>query len=164
MTDSQRPIQYRLATRDDHGAIVGLYYAMDQMHAEAVPNLCKPGLMPPLSQGALDRQLAKSDQQLWVAMCENRIVGLLNMVCEEAKESHPFLREPKTIHVHTVIVEQGYRHLGIGNSLLSIAEQWAKEKDARRLGLSVFAFNEPARKLYDRFGFQEAKFTMVKDV
>ena len=164
MTDGKLQVQYRLATRDDHGAIVALYYALDQLHAEAVPDLCKPGPLPPLSQAALDRQLAKSDQQLWVAICDQRAIGLLNMVCEEAKESHPFLREPKTIHIHTVIVDQGYRHLGIGRSLLSIAEQWAKEKDASRLGLSVFSFNDSARRLYDRFGFQEAKFTMVKDL
>lgn len=156
--------QYRRATRNDHSAIVGLYYVMDQMHAEAVPYLCKPGALPPLSQAALDRQLANADQQLWVAICESRIVGLLNMVCEEAKDSHPFLREPRTIHVHTVIVDQGYRHLGIGRDLLHIAEQWAKEKDANRLGLTVFAFNEPARNLYEQFGFQESKFTMVKDL
>ena len=43
---------------------------------------------------------------------------------------------------------------GIAKSLLQKAEEWSKEKGITRLELTVVEENEPARKLYEKAGFE----------
>ena len=45
------------------------------------------------------------------------------------------------------------RRRGIGWALLEQAAEWARTAGVRKLELHVFPYNEPAIRLYERFGF-----------
>ena len=45
------------------------------------------------------------------------------------------------------------RRRGIGQALLAEAADWARRVGVRKLELHVFPHNEPAIRLYERFGF-----------
>jgi len=45
------------------------------------------------------------------------------------------------------------RGRGIGRALLEHAVEWARRSGVRKLELHVFPHNEPAIRLYERFGF-----------
>ena len=60
-----------------------------------------------------------------------------------------------TWYVTAAAVFPEYRNLGIGEALLSKAEALAREREIEALTLMVGSFNEGARRLYRRFGFEE---------
>lgn len=57
-------------------------------------------------------------------------------------------------HVYTLQIEKRWQGKGIGWQCLSRVEEYARTRCSRGVSLSVFAEN-PARKLYQRYGFVE---------
>jgi ribosomal protein S18 acetylase RimI-like enzyme len=51
------------------------------------------------------------------------------------------------------MVARTHRGLGIGRALLDQSVSWARAAGVRKLELHVFPWNEPAIRLYDRYGF-----------
>lgn len=84
---------------------------------------------------------------VFVAESGGEIVGRLSL----ARESHP-----ASLHVADLglMVEAGRRRQGIGRALLEQAVEWAREVGVAKLELHVFPYNEPAIRLYERFGFE----------
>jgi putative acetyltransferase len=52
------------------------------------------------------------------------------------------------------MVSPSHRRRGIGRALLQAAADWARDAGVTKLELHVFPHNEPAIKLYERFGFE----------
>jgi RimJ/RimL family protein N-acetyltransferase len=48
----------------------------------------------------------------------------------------------------------GYRSMGIGSGLLEAFIEWARERGAHKVELSLWPWNERARRLYEKFGFE----------
>jgi len=46
------------------------------------------------------------------------------------------------------------RRRGVGWALLEAAVEWSRTAGIRKLELHVFPWNEPAIRLYERFGFE----------
>jgi putative acetyltransferase len=89
---------------------------------------------------------------VFVAEAEDgEIVGRLSI----ARDQHPASRHVADLGL---MVAQSYRRQGIGRALLEAAADWAREHDVRKLELHVFAHNEGAIKLYERFGFEREGF------
>ena len=65
-------------------------------------------------------------------------------------------------HILLIYVHPQHRHQGIGTALIQQAENWAKARGDRSLGLQVFTDNQPALSLYRRQGFQTQSLLMVK--
>ncbi len=55
----------------------------------------------------------------------------------------------------TIAIHDRHRGKGIGTKLISIAENYAKERGARRMELEVFAKNTKAIKLYRYLGYEQ---------
>jgi RimJ/RimL family protein N-acetyltransferase len=75
------------------------------------------------------------------------IVGRLSV----ARDQHP-----ASAHVADLglMVADGARGQGVGTALLEAAVAWASESGIRKLELHVFPWNEPAMRLYEKFGFE----------
>ncbi len=89
-------------------------------------------------------------ERCWVASDELGIYGEIKLV------QQPPLRT--SLHRATVMmgIERPYRALGLGSQLMKAALEWAKEQPSLEwLELGVFAHNEPAIRLYEKFCFQE---------
>jgi RimJ/RimL family protein N-acetyltransferase len=78
---------------------------------------------------------------------DGEIVGRLSL----ARDPHP-----GSAHVADLglMVAQGHRRHGIGWALLAEAVAWARVSGVEKLELHVFPHNEPAIRLYERFGFE----------
>lgn len=67
-------------------------------------------------------------------------------------------------YIFLVYVKPEYRRRGIGRALMQKAEQWAKDRGDRRLGLQVFDDNIAAVHLYETLGFTTQALLMMKSL
>ncbi|MDJ0687133.1 MAG: GNAT family N-acetyltransferase [Xenococcaceae cyanobacterium MO_188.B32] len=65
-------------------------------------------------------------------------------------------------HIFLIFVLPEYRKQGIGTYLIKVAENWAKARGDRQIGLQVFTNNQPALSLYSHLGFQAQSLSMIK--
>jgi RimJ/RimL family protein N-acetyltransferase len=86
------------------------------------------------------------DAAVFVAQVDDRIVGRLSV----ARDPHPASHHVADLGL---MVAAGARRRGIGFALLAEAVTWARRVGVRKLELHVFPHNEPAIRLYERFGF-----------
>lgn len=83
----------------------------------------------------------------WVAIVEGKFVGHINLRCGGIEAQKHRMRLGMGI-------ENSFRSMGIGKSLLNKALSWAKgAEEISWIDLSVFSKNEVARKLYANMGF-----------
>src|SRR5437016_347981 len=77
---------------------------------------------------------------------DGAIIGRLSL----ARDTHP-----ASAHVADLglMVASDARRQGVGKALLEAAVEWARMSGVRKLELHVFPWNEPAIRLYERFGF-----------
>jgi RimJ/RimL family protein N-acetyltransferase len=78
---------------------------------------------------------------------DGAIIGRLSL----ARDPHP-----ASTHVADLglMVAKDARGEGVGRALLGVAVEWARGAGIRKLELHVFPWNEPALRLYERFGFE----------
>ncbi len=86
------------------------------------------------------------DAAVFVAETSGRISGRLSLSRDPHGASH---------HVADLglMVAAAERRQGVGWALLEQAVAWARASGVRKLELHVFPHNEPAIRLYERFGF-----------
>jgi RimJ/RimL family protein N-acetyltransferase len=78
---------------------------------------------------------------------DGALIGRLSV----ARDQHP-----ASAHVADLglMVAHGARGQGVGTALLQTAVEWAHEAGVRKLELHVFPWNEPALRMYEKFGFE----------
>jgi GNAT superfamily N-acetyltransferase len=65
-------------------------------------------------------------------------------------------------HIFLLYVIPMHRRKGIGSALMHCAEDWARRRGDRQIGLQVFQSNQPALNLYNRLGYRTQSLWMVK--
>ena len=65
-------------------------------------------------------------------------------------------------HVFLLYVMPEHRRQGIGSALMRHAENWARARGDRQIGLQVFESNQPAVSLYHQLGYKTQSLWMVK--
>ncbi|MCL1463641.1 GNAT family N-acetyltransferase [Argonema galeatum] len=65
-------------------------------------------------------------------------------------------------HIFLLYVEPEHRRRGVGTALMRHAEDWAKARGDRQIGLQVFEVNKPAMNLYRNLGYQTQSLWMLK--
>jgi RimJ/RimL family protein N-acetyltransferase len=86
------------------------------------------------------------DAAVFVAETERGVVGRLSI----ARDPHPASRHVADLGL---MVAADARRRGVGWALLEQSVDWARQVGVRKLELHVFPHNEPAIRLYERFGF-----------
>ncbi|MBD2250131.1 GNAT family N-acetyltransferase [Nostoc parmelioides FACHB-3921] len=67
-------------------------------------------------------------------------------------------------HIFLLYVLPEHRRKGIATALMQYAENWAKQRGDRQIGLQVFQSNPPALNLYNYLGYQTQSLWMVKKI
>ena len=63
------------------------------------------------------------------------------------------MEDPSSWYVWDVAVHEAFRGRGIGEATMRLAEDVARSRGASVLRLNVFAYNDPAIRLYGRLGY-----------
>jgi ribosomal protein S18 acetylase RimI-like enzyme len=100
------------------------------------------------------------DSDIFVVEDEkNNLVGFLHMT----KNIDYFTGEAQG-YISSIAVSKEGEGRGIARKLMEKAEEWTKSKGYKQLTLNVFAQNERAIKLYEKFNFENEIVKMVKEL
>jgi GNAT superfamily N-acetyltransferase len=72
------------------------------------------------------------------------------------------VRGDRHSHIFLLYVLPTHRRKGIGSALMHHAEEWARVRGDRQMGLQVFVANQPAINLYQKLGYTPQSVWMVK--
>ena len=72
------------------------------------------------------------------------------------------IKGDRNAHIFLLYVAPEHRRQGIGSALMSHAENWAKSRGDRQIGLQVFRSNQLAIDFYYDRGFEAQSLWMVK--
>ena len=72
------------------------------------------------------------------------------------------VRGERNAYIFLLYVKPQHRRQGIGSALLHQAENWARARGDRQIGLQVFYHNQPALSLYHKLGYQTQSLWLVK--
>jgi putative acetyltransferase len=139
-------IEIRPAEPSDASELVALAAAVGREHGDWL--LTTETWRPVADERRYLRAVRRHvDAAVLVAVDGDRIVGRLSL----ARDPHP-----ASAHVADLgmMVAASHRRRGIGRALLDAAVGWARMAGVRKLELHVFPWNEPAIRLYERFGFE----------
>jgi len=67
-------------------------------------------------------------------------------------------------YIYDIDIDAEHRGKGLGRLTLRATEDYVKSRGATAIGLSVFGFNEIAKKLYDSEGYETKRFQMKKEL
>lgn len=66
--------------------------------------------------------------------------------------------------IYHIVVYEAFRRQGYGQQMLVSLERIVQEMGGKTIGLSVFADNPGARRLYEKVGYQPATTSMMKEI
>ena len=102
---------------------------------------------PPLETvRAFVRDNIRNGHPQFVALVDGSVVGW----CDIVPKAWPSLRHSGILGMGVI---QGFRGRGIGGALIAATIEAAKRKGLTRIELTVRIDNEPAKRLYEKFGF-----------
>lgn len=144
-------VEVRPAYAADVAAIATLAIEVQAFHASARPDLFKAGGCEPI-QEILER-IGSSNHLYWVATSGDNVIGYV--YARLIDEPETLLRRPsRMVTLEQMGVTTAYQHRGVGRRLWALVEQAATDRDADRIVLNVWAFNDRAVRFYERLGFR----------
>lgn len=105
-------------------------------------------------------KLLRPDSAVYIAEDENGTpAGFIHLQTET-----DYFRDEKYGYISDLAVDEPFEGQGLGRLLLETAEEWAHTRGYRLLALYVFAGNTRARKVYEKYGFQQEVLKYVKPI
>lgn len=95
--------------------------------------------------------LSSPVNQLFVKERDGKVVGYIQL------SEYVCTYEPKLMNVMALVVDEKTHGQGVGKSLLSHAEKWAKENDTQGIRLNSGVERTEAHKFYEHQGYERVK-------
>jgi ribosomal protein S18 acetylase RimI-like enzyme len=103
------------------------------------------------------------DGQIFVAMLKEKIVGFVCIFPREILDEQ--INEPTTVaYISDLVVSANLRKRGVGQLLMSAAEEYSKQKGASLISVNVLAANESANEFYASCGYKDYERTLLKNI
>ena len=141
----------------DYRAYCALLTEVHGLHAGNRPDIFKSEAVLP-DEAAFEEMIADREQVLLAAEEAGEMVGMCLME----------VRMPKAAHVHhrafgwigDLCVKSSCRGRGVGTQLYRAMKAQAHEMGLARIELMVWAFNENAKRFYEKLGMGVRSYTM----
>ncbi|HET7538268.1 MAG TPA: GNAT family N-acetyltransferase [Polyangiaceae bacterium] len=147
--------QIRPARFEDLESLVALEALNHQLHSDHHPELYTSGPDAFQETERIRAQLSNDTVTYLVAEMELEaalsVVGFVRVV--DVTTPPAALASRRFALVDSLVVHESARRRGIARALLSAAEAWARDRGIAALEVTVWAFNEHARELYEGEGF-----------
>jgi diamine N-acetyltransferase len=144
-------MKIRAAKESDIPSIAVLLQQVQDAHVEACPHHYIP-VSKEAAESFLRDQLNEK-REFVVAVNGNAVLGYAIL---EFKGSikHLFLKERQFGYLHQICVDAKVRGQGIGKALLKYVREVSAANGIEDIELDVWVFNDSARKLFEKSGFE----------
>jgi len=116
----------------------------------------KPTDLPSL-RSVFERALVSDSQRYICAVEDGKLIGFGSLTIK-----NNLWQEGYICHVDELVVDNTYRHHGIGTRILHHLMIIAKEKGCRRIELDSAFHRKEAHRFYERLGFENRAFLFSK--
>lgn len=145
-------VHVRPAEPQDADAVDQLILYLDQVHAEARPDLFHAPSQKPRGDHFLQTALQDPQQLVLVAMRKGKVVGFAHALIKHSPPGNPRI-ERRYSEIDSIAVHPLSQRLGAGRELIEAAVSWAESNGVHDHQVAAHEFNRTARKLYERLGF-----------
>lgn len=152
-------ITIRPATLEDYDAVKTLFEYVDQVHAEALPDLFQQSEEPARSQEWFAQMSESPDACLFVAEHQGLLVGMV-LCTLRSSPTFPLFVPRRYGHINELIVRESFQRQGIGQRLIQRIHEWVHSLGIMELELDVYEFNTRAHRFYEHLGYQTMRRTM----
>ncbi|MGI9060444.1 MAG: GNAT family N-acetyltransferase [Ktedonobacteraceae bacterium] len=143
-------VTIRLATKEDYAALLPIGLETQEKHADAHPEIFRHGVAG-LPEDYFLEHIESETQAIYVAEVAGSVVGyvLLKVIDNMYLD---MLVPRRLVYITDIAVLKTHQKQGIGHLLFQQSVEWAKDKGAASLDLTVWEFNQEARAFYERNG------------
>lgn len=156
-------VRLRSAGRSDLDAVLALLRELDESHVDLEPTLLQAFSDPPRPREWLLSRFTEPGEACFVAELDGKVVGFVWAKVQNPPGIPAFVQEPLLV-VADLVVHAPYRSRGIGHALLERAIDFGRARGARRVQLTVFDKNLPARAFYDDLGFRPLSVVLTREL
>lgn len=142
----------RAARAEDVAVVLELYAEVDELHRAAHPDLYGSPI-PVRDAAGFEKEMAEPHVGVLVAQtASGDVVGFAQLFELQTPEGRP-LRPRRYCLMDALGVAAAHRRQGVGKALMQAAEEWAKARGLESIEVTVWAFNDSARRAYEQQGF-----------
>lgn len=155
MMNQPNTLALRPATKNDYDAVFALFSEVQNLHAQALPQVFKPTKknQPDQSfQALFNKTLESSNKHLVIGFFDQLPVGYVLFETHAGKGGGDQKPQPFIYITHIVVTEK-HRGKGYGSILVDYVKQTAKKYNIQRVGLEVWLFNQAAKQFFESQGF-----------
>lgn len=145
-------LRFRTAAPLDYGAVNQLCAEVHALHSSARPDVFA-STQTPMDGRAFQRLLDDPQSAVYIVEASDQIVGYAVLNYTTAQRL-PTLQQRKLCLVEDFCVARTQRRRGVGRAFFSFLVTKARERGAGSLELTVWEFNEGARRFYDEMGMK----------
>jgi len=142
----------RRATISDVPALVELNRGTQAMHAAAVPEIFRAAPPDEVVAAAFVSSI-QMPSALWLVAEDRDICGYLSADFRELPETWCRVHH-RICYIASIAVAPESRRKGTARALVSELKREAEDRGVRRIELSVWSFNEEAKRAFDHLGFR----------
>jgi GNAT superfamily N-acetyltransferase len=156
-------IRLRTASASDRDAVIELIHRLNVFEADLTGDRRRDYGGAIGYYDELMQRIAKRQGRIVLAVEDKVVVGAMGYsLDEDAAYVTGDVRRHGT--VTDLIIHEGWRGRGIGQTLLAEAERLTREAGLKRLMIGALVANEPACRIYGKFGFEPYVSIMVKEL
>lgn len=142
----------RAATVDDVDLLVRLNAVVQGLHYEQrADQFCVPA--PAAIADWFRDRLTEAGCHVWLAEQDAAALGYV-LTLHQVRQGTPFTLARRWLEVDQIAVVPECRQQGVGTALLSHVLAFARAANHQTVELTTWAFNEPAQRLFSKFGLR----------
>lgn len=150
-------VQLRFPQPADLEQIEALFQQVQQLHVEMRPDIYKP-VERMMTEETLQEVIENKTAIVAAAEDDVTVIGYADWMIREYKSlTHV---ERRVLFVDTMVVDEKYRHMGIGGCMFDQIREYASEWELDGIELQVNAKNAAAKQMYEKYGFTEKSINM----
>ncbi len=140
----------RQMKKTDIAEVKALGLAVHMLHADARSDIFEQ--VNPFDEDYL--KIAVESNGMLAVVCEvdGVVVGFSLAVLRETPKHDPVLKYRRIAHIEAMSVHSDYRGRGVGRALYNTTAKSAKASGANAVELTVWEFNDDARRFYESLG------------
>jgi len=153
----------RSATPGDYDALCEIIEEVDALHRRELPHLFQRPPGPIRDRAYILELIGDENVGFFVAEAQGQLAGFVTAIVRDATPI-PILTPRRFALVDNLAVRKVQRRAGIGRALMLQVHNWARDRGATSIELTVYEFNEIAHSFYQSLDYETESRRMTKSL